>query len=143
MLSSALHPLNCLKTMSNNKWKQQMSALPPQWKHQKVMQIRTGNLPQRCKICKGAFGSVKDLNDHHRENHGVVDCDLCYKKFETHTALDKHKYSHKNLNFVCEDCGQSFAFKSRLDQHRIVHQDVLNYIANTKDALTDSKTRVT
>ena len=28
----------------------------------------------RCKICKGAFGSVKDLNDHHREDHGVIDC---------------------------------------------------------------------
>ena len=50
-----------------------------------------------CKICSGAFGSVKDLNDHHREDYGVVDCDLSDKRFETRTALDKHKYTHKEL----------------------------------------------
>ena len=82
----------------------------------------------RCKICKGVFGSVKELNDHHHEDHGVIDCNLCDKKFETRSALDKHKYSHQELRFVCEDCGQSFLFKSRLDQHRIVHQDGLNYM---------------
>ena len=75
-----------------------------------------------CKICRESFGSIKELNDHHREDHGVVDCDLCDKKFATHTALDKHMYMHNDLRFVCEDCGQSFQFKSRLEQHRITHQ---------------------
>ena len=76
-----------------------------------------------CKICIESFGSIiKELNDHHWVDHGVVDCELCDKKFATQTALDKHMYTHKDLRFVCEDCGQSFPFKSRLEQHRITHQ---------------------
>ena len=59
-----------------------------------------------CKICKGVFGSIKDLKDHHREDHGVVDCNLCDKKFETMSALDKHKYLHQDLKYICEDCMQ-------------------------------------
>ena len=75
-----------------------------------------------CKICIESFGSIKELNNHHRVDHGVVDCELCDKKFATQTALDKHMYTHKDLNFVCDNCGQSFPFKSRLEQHRITHQ---------------------
>ena len=29
----------------------------------------------RCKICIDSFSSIKELNDHHRKDHGVVDCD--------------------------------------------------------------------
>ena len=76
----------------------------------------------RCKICIESFGSIKELNDHHRADHGIVDCEMCDKKFATQTALDKHMYTHKDLRFICEDCGQSFPFKSRLEQHRITHQ---------------------
>ena len=86
----------------------------------------------QCKICKGVFGSIKDLNDHHREDHGIVDCNLCDKKFETMSALDKHKYLHQDLKYICEDCGESYPFKSRLDQHRIVHQNILNYMCQRK-----------
>ena len=60
----------------------------------------------QCKLCKESFGSIKELNDHHREDQGVVDCDLCDKRFATHTALDKHMYTHNDLHFVCENCGQ-------------------------------------
>ena len=67
-----------------------------------------------------SFGSIKELNNHHRVDHGVVD--LCDKKFATQTALDKHMYTHKDLCFVWQDCGLSFPFKSRLEQHRITHQ---------------------
>ena len=58
-----------------------------------------------CKICIDSFGSIKELNDHHQD-HGVVDCDLCDKKFATQTALDKHMYTHNDLHFVCEDCAR-------------------------------------
>ena len=76
----------------------------------------------RYKICKESFFSIKELNDHHQADHGVVDCEQCGKHFSTHTALDKHMYSHSKLRFVCEDCEQSFPFKSRLEQHKITHQ---------------------
>ena len=76
----------------------------------------------RCKICIESFGFIKELNVYHRADHGIVDCEMCDKKFATQTALDKNMYMHEDLCFVCEDCGQSFPFKSRLEQHRITHQ---------------------
>ena len=86
----------------------------------------------KCKICKGVFGSIKDLNNHHRDDHGVVDCNLCDKKLETMSALEKHKYLHQDLKYICEDCGQSYPFKSRLKHHRTVHQNILNYMCKHK-----------
>ena len=82
----------------------------------------------KCRMCKQVFDSVKSLNVHHREDHEVVQCDVCDKFFETPTALERHKYNHGDRRFVCEDCGQSFPFNSRLMQHRVVHQSVLNFM---------------
>ena len=75
-----------------------------------------------CKMCVESFESVKALNDHHRNNHGVVKCDFCVKSFSTRSALDKHLYVHRKLEFICVTCGKQFAFQSRLDQHKLVHQ---------------------
>ena len=86
----------------------------------------------RCKIRIDSFGSIKELNDHHRKDHGIVDCELCDKKFATQSALDKHMYLHKELRFVCEDCGQSFPFKSRLEQHQTTHQTKHNFMCKHK-----------
>ena len=66
----------------------------------------------RCKICIDLFGSIKELNEHHSKDHGIVDCEQYDKKFATQSLLDKHMYLHSDLCFVCEDCGQSFPFKS-------------------------------
>ena len=41
-------------------------------------------------------------------------------------------YLHKELHFVCEDCGQSFPFKSRLEQHQTTHQSKLNFMCKHK-----------
>ena len=37
-------------------------------------------------------------------------------------TLDKHMYSHSELNFTCETCGESFLFQSHLDQHMLINQ---------------------
>ena len=81
----------------------------------------------RCKICIDSFCSLKELNEHHRKDHGVVDCEHCNKKFATQSSLGKHMYLHSDLRFVCEDCGKSFPFKSRLEQHQITHQTELSF----------------
>ena len=93
------------------------------------------NKPARtiqCKICIDSFGSIKELNEHHRKDHGIVDCEQCDKKFATQSSLDKHMYLHSDLRFVCEDCGQSFPFKSRLEQHQITHQKELSFMCKHK-----------
>ena len=86
----------------------------------------------RCKICTDSFCSIKELNEHHRKDHGIVDCEKCDKKFATQSSLDKHMYLHSDLRFVCEDCGQSFPFKSRLEQHQITHQTELSFMCKYK-----------
>ena len=75
-----------------------------------------------CKICEQSFPSVRDLNNHHRADHGIVKCQHCSRAFGTRTALDKHMYNHRDLDFLCVICGKRFAFQSCLDQHKLVHQ---------------------
>ena len=75
----------------------------------------------KCKMCEDTFNSVRELNSHHKEDHGVVKCDECAKVFNTQSSLDKHKYLHKELPFACDACGNRFPFQSRLDQHMLKH----------------------
>ena len=72
-------------------------------------------------MCEDSFNSVRELNLHHKEDHGVVKCDECEKAFNTQSSLDKHRYVHKDLPFACDACGNRFPFQSRLDQHMLVH----------------------
>ena len=75
----------------------------------------------KCKMCAEIFSSVKDLNIHHKQDHGIVKFTKCDKYFSTQSSLDKHSYSHGELKFNCELCGKCFPFQSRLDQHMTVH----------------------
>ena len=75
----------------------------------------------KCKMCPSIFSTVRDLNNHHREDHGIVKCQECNKAFNNQTSLDKHSYVHKELKFNCEQCGERFPFESRLEQHRMTH----------------------
>ena len=75
----------------------------------------------KCRLCTKTFSSTRDLNNHHREEHGIVDCPQCDKKFTNQCSLDKHLYSHRELKYICELCGKKFPFESRLVQHSSVH----------------------
>ena len=75
----------------------------------------------KCRLCGDSFANVKKLNKHHRSDHNIQFCTDCSKGFNTQTSLDKHKYYHQELKFVCEHCGQGFPFVSRLEQHKITH----------------------
>ena len=74
-----------------------------------------------CKMCTETFSTVKDLNRHHREDHGIVGCEQCDKQFTSQSSLDKHVYTHGDLKHVCELCSKKFPFASRLEQHSKVH----------------------
>ena len=69
---------------------------------------------------------MKELNQHHKDTRDIVFCSDCDKAFSTHTSLDKHMYVHKDMDYVSDQCGQSFPFKSRLKQHKITHRKVLH-----------------
>ena len=66
----------------------------------------------KCKMCSEIFGNVRELNVHHKKDHGIVKCPKCDKYFSTQSSLDKHSYSHGELKFNCDVCGKCFAFQS-------------------------------
>ena len=72
-------------------------------------------------LCAKSFPTVCNLNSHHHDEHGIVACDECDKKFTSQSSLDKHKYSHGELKHICDICGKRFPFESRLLQHSFVH----------------------
>ena len=78
----------------------------------------------KCRLCGDSFDNVKELNRHHRSDHDIQFCSECGKGFNTQTSLDKHKYCHRELEFVCEHWGQRFPFVSRLEQHKITHRSM-------------------
>ena len=41
----------------------------------------------RCKICIDSFCSIKELNEHHRKDHGIVYCEQCNKKLQHNLRL--------------------------------------------------------
>ena len=84
------------------------STLP---KHRKI----------RWKMCTEIFTSIKDLNTHRRNDHGIVSCTKYDKHFSTQSSLDKHLYNHRELKFNCKLCGKCFPYESRLDQHMLTH----------------------
>ena len=51
--------------------------------------------------CNQVFGTVKDLNQHHWDNHPPVKCDMCTKYFSCPNEMLKHKYKHYEIMFEC------------------------------------------
>ena len=51
-------------------------------------------------------------------------CNDCGKGFNTQTSLEKNRYLHRQLKFVCEMCGQGFSFISRLKQYQITNRTI-------------------
>ena len=78
----------------------------------------------KCKMCSKIFETLRELNAHHRADHGIVKCPKCDKYFSSQTSLDKHSYSHGDLRFNCEECGRQFLFESRLEQHKMTHINI-------------------
>ena len=115
-----------------NKVSAALDTLDPVAPQQPPPNVETTDQPirtVRCKLCEFSYNRVKDLNKHHKEDHGIVTCTICGKNFETKTSLDKHMYCHtKEKAFCCKECGHAFPFKSRLVQHQIIHTSELLFM---------------
>ena len=87
------------------------------------VETRTDRQQFKCQMCVRKFTSLSALSNHHKDDHGVLQCDYCAKAFFSKASLDKHMYNHVETNsFVCEECGRGFPFNSRLLQHQITHE---------------------
>ena len=73
--------------------------------------------------CNQVFGAVKDLNQHHRDNHNPVKCDMCTKYFSCPNKILKHKYKHYEIMFECAICEKGFTFESQYAAHKMKHRN--------------------
>ena len=67
----------------------------------------------KCGVCAMELEMVKDYNQHYLDNHPPMPCPHCPCLFSSPHTMAKHKYSHDEIMFECETCGQGFTFKSQ------------------------------
>ena len=77
--------------------------------------------------CNQVFGVVKDLNQHHRDNHPPAKFDMCTKYFSCPNEMLKHKYKHYEIMFECAVCEQGFTFESQYIAHKMKHHKLPGY----------------
>ena len=100
-------------------------------------------LPKRtfkCSIenCYQSFGFAKDLNQHHRDNHPAVKCDLCTEQFSCPNKMLKHKYKHYEIMYECAECECGFTFESQFKAHKMKHRKSLgNQCLNVSNGLCE------
>ena len=72
--------------------------------------------------CNQVLGSVNDLNQHHRDNHPLVKCDICTGQFSCPNEMLKHKYKHYEVMYECAICEPGFTFESQYKVHKMKHR---------------------
>ena len=85
------------------------------------------------KNCNYVGKSLHELNTHHINNHGDVQCTGGDKLFKTPSSMKHHAYCHGELAYMCDVCKEGFAFKSELKFHRTVHCMVHSFHYMAKD----------
>ena len=78
-----------------------------------------------CSLCNdnNPYKGVHKLNEHHKNMHNPVQCDVCLKWCTTPENLRRHSYSHYQRNYQCAHCEEGFYFKSELTAHLVCHDD--------------------
>ena len=82
----------------------------------------------KCKLCPAKLSSVQEYNKHHLDNHLPLPSLDCTRVFVSPRTLAKHRYTHADYMFECQDCGCGFIFKSQLDSRRKVHLKMSGFI---------------
>ena len=98
----------------------------------KTISIRRAKDPRtfKCSQCDKCTTTLRELNAHYIANHRKLKCDSCDKRFNTPSALRKHRYTHieEDSQYRCRTCNKIFPFESQLKSHRHVHRHNCNYI---------------
>ena len=75
----------------------------------------------KCKLCPSEMPSVQEYNKHYLDCHLPQLCPDCMRVFISPRTLAKHRYTHAEYMYECQDCNHGFTFKSQLESHRKVH----------------------
>ena len=82
----------------------------------------------KCGVCAAELESVHDYNQHYLDNHPLTPCPHYPRLFSSPRTMAKHKYSHVEIMYECETCGQGFTFKSQYNSHHKVHLKIQGFV---------------
>ena len=98
----------------------------------------------KCNQCKKKFESIKELQDHRKEEGSCESnfkCDECGKTFRNEKQLEVHEKQHQQ--FECDECDSEFSYEGLLERHiEAVHGDMkifCHYFNNDKDCPFDDE----
>ncbi|GFN85660.1 Zinc finger protein 585b [Plakobranchus ocellatus] len=81
-----------------------------------------------CQVCSAGFSGVSHF-ERHIEIHDLVSsedkCPVCGEVFLSKSRLTRHIGKHSK-DFLCSDCGKTFAQRRMLKTHRLVHHSGAN-----------------
>ncbi|KAJ2941501.1 hypothetical protein O0L34_g14547 [Tuta absoluta] len=127
----------CNKQFTQNSYKKHMK---------KVHNIKIEHPTKKeCPVCKNLF-KPENLGNHKKAAHGMdvpeselvpkvkitVECRVC-KKIVERRRYKGHMRLHEGdleKNFICDVCGQRFAFEYQLNRHRSYHVNDLPFICD-------------
>ena len=93
--------------------------------------LKRRNRPKRkfkCEKCAQELETVRDYNQHYLDKHPPTPCPDCLRQFTSPRTMAKHRYSHAEMMYECETCGQGFTFRSQYLSHRKVHLTIQGFV---------------
>ena len=70
-----------------------------------------------------SFDNNKDTEIPIQTKHHIIQCDLCRRKFQNVSNLEKHikRYHTEYETYECDHCSKTFVTKWRLEKHKKMH----------------------
>ena len=97
--------------------------------HNKLCGIKKGKKKRLyyCQLCTIRTYSVRELNNHYKDQHDSFHCLVCTKIFDNPHSRDEHVYMHQQNQHHCLDCDKTFPFASQLQSHHGQHMKYKRY----------------